>query len=63
MTNPYDRFLTHKVDLNTLPTNDIADLIRENVMIAAPIGLKEVHLGGGSTIAEANELAIAVAIK
>ena len=41
----------------------MADLIRENVMIAAPPGCKQVHLGGGSTGAEANELAITAALK
>lgn len=32
----YDRFVTHKVDANTLPSNDFADLLRDNVMPAAP---------------------------
>lgn len=63
MTEAYDRFVTHKVDVNTLPTHDFADLVRENVMNVAPKGLVQVHLGGGSTAAEANELAIAAAFK
>ena len=25
----YDRFVTHKVDVNTLPSHDFADIIRE----------------------------------
>ena len=35
----YDRFVTHKVDANTLAPNDFADLLRDNVMPAAPKGL------------------------
>lgn len=59
----YDRFVTHKADINTLPPNDIADLVRDNVMIGAPAGLYQVHLGGGSTADEANELAMSVALR
>ncbi len=58
----YDRFVTHKADLNTMPPNDVADMIRENVMVAAPKGLFQVHLGGGNTADEANELAMSVAL-
>jgi hypothetical protein len=57
----YDRFVTHKVDASSLPPNDYADLVREMVMPFAPKGMVQVHLGGGSTGAEANELAIAAA--
>jgi len=32
-------------------------------MSVAPEGLLQVHLGGGSTAAEANELAVSVALK
>jgi len=46
-----------------MPPNDIADLIRENVMVAAPKGLFQVHLGGGNTADEANELAMSVALR
>lgn len=59
----YDRFVTHKADLNSLPPNDIADLIRDNVMPSAPNGLYQVHLGGGSTGGEANELAMSAALR
>ena len=62
-TEAYDRFITHKVDANSLPTSDFADLLREMVMPVAPKGMVQVHLGGGSTGAEANELALAVALK
>ena len=62
-TEVYDRFITHKVDANSLPTTDMADIIREMVMPAAPKGMVQVHLGGGNTATEANELALAVALK
>lgn len=55
--------MTQKVNAGLLPTSDMADLIRENVMIAAPPGCQQVHLGGGNTGAEANELAITAALK
>lgn len=51
------------MNLNALPTHDMADLIRDNVMPSAPNGTANVHLGGGSTGTEANELAVAVAMK
>lgn len=35
----YDRFVTHKVDVGTLPSDDFADLIREEVMPWAPPGM------------------------
>ena len=63
MGTDYDRFAVNKVNLSHLPTGDMADLIRENVMVGAPKGLHQVHLGGGATGAEANELAISVAFK
>lgn len=62
-TELHDRFVTHKVNANALPTADMADVIRDNVMPTAPPGLGQVHLGGGATGAEANELAVAVAMK
>ena len=58
----YDRWTTHKVS-TALPTHDFADLLNENVMTTAPKGLAQVHLGGGQTGAEANELAIATAMR
>jgi len=61
-TELYDRFVTHKVDASTLPPHDLADLVREMVMPNAPEGMVQVHLGGGSTGAEANELAISAAL-
>jgi hypothetical protein len=38
-TEMYDRFVTHKVDANTLPTNDFADILREMIMPVAPKGM------------------------
>ena len=35
----YDRFVTHRVDANSLPPNDMADIIRDHVMPAAPKGM------------------------
>jgi 4-aminobutyrate aminotransferase-like enzyme len=35
----YDRFVTHRVNANVVPPNDFADIIRENVMGAAPRGM------------------------
>lgn len=62
-TSIYDRFLTHKVNANALPSHDLADIIRDNVMPWAPEGMTEVHFGGGSTGTEANELAVSVAMR
>ena len=59
----YDRFATNKMNLSAVPSHDAADMIRENVMVGAPKGLNQVHLGGGSTASEANELAMSVAFK
>jgi len=50
------------VAANSLPPSDITDIIRDNVMPVAPKEMYQVHLGGGSTGAEANELAIAAAL-
>mgnify|MGYP001036353150 FL=1 len=41
----------------------MADIIRDHVMPAAPKGMVQVHLGGGSDGAEANELAVAAAFR
>lgn len=62
MGNELDRFVVNKVN-SAVPPSDLADIIRENVMVAAPPGTIQVHLSGGSTGAEANELAIAEALK
>ena len=55
--------MTHKVDANSLPPHDFADILRDQVMPAAPRGMVQVHLGGGSSAAEANELAVAAAFR
>ena len=62
-TSVYDQYITHKADISSMPPSEMADLIRENVMHTAPKGLNQVHLGGGSTAAEANELAMTVALQ
>jgi acetylornithine/succinyldiaminopimelate/putrescine aminotransferase len=54
----YDRFVTHRTDANSLPPDDFADIIRQNVMTVAPKGMLQVHLGGGRSATEANELAM-----
>lgn len=54
--------MTHKFNVNQLPPDDFADMLREHVMPAAPRGMYQVHLGGGNTGAEANELAMSVAL-
>lgn len=41
----------------------LTDVIRENVMEAAPVGLKQVHLTKGSCSTGANEAAISVALQ
>lgn len=51
------------MNINTIGSDDIADIIRSNVMVAAPRGMVQVHLGGGNTGAEANEHAVAAAFK
>ena len=61
-TEFYDKYITHKVDATSLPPADYADLLREMVMPFAPKEMLQVHLGG-NTGAEANELAIAAALK
>ena len=62
-TELYDRFITHKVDANALPTNDFADLVREMVMPVAPKEMVRVNFAGGSSAAEANEHCLSVALK
>lgn len=51
------------MNINSIGTDDLADIIRTNVMVAAPRGLVQVHLGGGNTGAEANEHAVAAAFQ
>ena len=58
----YDRFVTHKTDANSLPPHDFADILREQVMVATPPGMVQVHLGGGNTATEANEMAMHAAL-
>lgn len=62
-TELYDRFVTHKVHASQLPPHDFADLVRDNVMKAAPAGCTQVFFTGGQTGADANEAALSTAIK
>jgi 4-aminobutyrate aminotransferase / (S)-3-amino-2-methylpropionate transaminase len=57
----YDRFIGHRVNTTTLPTDDYADLLREVVMPIAPPGMTQVHLNDGTTT-QANESALTVAL-
>jgi len=57
----YDRFVTHKVHANALPPHDFADIVRTEVMGAAPPGTNQVFFSGPSS-ADANEAAIATAM-
>ena len=58
----YDRFVTKKTDPSSVDATDLADVIREFAMPAAPKGMRQVHLGGSSGT-EANELAMSVAMQ
>ena len=60
-TEVYDRFVTHKANINSVAPHDLADILREQVIAHGPKGLPQVHLGGG-TATESNELAIQVAL-
>jgi 4-aminobutyrate aminotransferase / (S)-3-amino-2-methylpropionate transaminase len=60
-TELYDRFVTNRVDASSLPSEDYADLLRDNVMPVAPAGMTQVHLNDG-TSTQANESALTVAI-
>ena len=49
------------MNINVLPTDEIATIIRELTANAAPRGMVQLHLAGGNTQSEANEAAVAVA--
>ena len=49
------------MDASVLPTDDYADLLRDNVMPIAPAGMTQVHLNDGTTT-QANESALTVAL-
>jgi len=38
-TELYDRFVTHKVDINSLPPCDLGDILKDQVISNAPKGL------------------------
>ena len=49
------------MDTSILPSEDYADILRENVMPIAPPGMTQVHLNDG-TKTKANEAALTVAL-
>lgn len=57
----YDRFLSGKTDVSTVPPSDFADILRTEVMPVAPPGHNQVHLTDGSSTT-ANEMALSTAI-
>ena len=58
----FDRFVTHKLDISTVNSQDMADIIREDVMASAPEGLYSVSLNG-TTATQANEAALKAALE
>ena len=62
MTEIYDRFTQGRVNVTSIPPEDFADILREQVMPASPRGLNSVHMADG-TITGANEAAVANAFK
>lgn len=57
----YDRFLQGTVDVSSVPPQDYADMLGDDVMPVAPTGLNQVHLCDGSSTT-ANEVALSTAI-
>jgi len=57
----YDRFLQGTVDVSSVPPQDYADMLGDDVMPVAPTGLNQVHLADGSSTT-ANEIALSTAI-
>lgn len=55
----WDKFVTNNTDINTLSSNELSEIIRANVMPAAPNGLLSMHLGDG----DSNALAISAAFQ
>lgn len=60
-TAVYDRFLQGTVDVSSVPPQDFADMLCDDVMPVAPHGLDQVHLCDGSSTT-ANEVALSTAI-
>jgi len=40
--------VTNNVDASILPSDDYADLLRQNLMPVAPSGMNQVHLNDGT---------------
>jgi 4-aminobutyrate aminotransferase / (S)-3-amino-2-methylpropionate transaminase len=60
-SDKFDRFLSGKVDVSTVPSSDYHDILRTEVMPVAPSGSNQVHLADG-TATSANEIALSTAI-
>ena len=60
-SNVYDRFLQGTVDVSSVPPQDFADMLCDDVMPVAPPGLDQVHLCDGNSTT-ANEVALSTAI-
>lgn len=57
----YDRFFQGKVDVNAVPPSDYAEILNNDVMPIAPVGLSQVQLTDGSSTS-ANEAALTTAM-
>lgn len=59
----HSKLVATESKFDKLSNEYLTDVIRENVMEAAPTGLKQVHLAAGSSADAANEAAISVALQ
>jgi len=60
-SNKYDRFLQGSINVSSVPPQDFAEILCDDVMPIAPPGLDQVHLCDGSSTT-ANEVALSTAI-
>lgn len=60
-SDTYDRFFTGLTDVSTVPPSDYVEILNNDVMPVAPLGLNQVHLSDGSSTS-ANEIALTTAI-
>lgn len=59
----HSKLVATEEKIDKLSNEYLTDIIRENVMEAAPSGLKQVHLAAGRSANAANEAAISVALQ
>lgn len=57
----FDRWLSGKTDVGSVPPSDFAEILRTDVMPVAPPGHSQVHISDGSSTA-ANEAAMSAAL-